>query len=123
MKALIDSDVLIDYLQGVPQARKEISRYSELLYSIVSWMEIMCGADTQQEIQAAQSLLDSMTCVDLTPDIAAKAVEVRKDSKLKLPDAIILATADRSGCILVTRNTRDFDKRDPRIRFPYNLSP
>jgi predicted nucleic acid-binding protein len=53
--------------------------------------------------------------------VACKAVDERKQSRLKLPDAIILASADCEGCILVTRNTKDFSKDDPRVRFPYSL--
>ena len=119
MKALIDSDVLIDYLQGIDQARVEISRYNPPLYSIISWMEIHCGAETESEREAAEVLFASMQRIDLTPEVARIAVEERQRSGLKLPDAIILASADSAGCILVTRNTKDFDSNDPRVRFPY----
>lgn len=121
MKAVIDSDVLIDYLQGVPQAKKEINLYSETLYSVVSWMEVMCGANTEQDKQHAEALFQSMTRIDLSIEVANKAVELIKSNKLKLPDAIILATADCEGCILVTRNTKDFSASDPRVRFPYSV--
>ena len=121
MKALIDSDVLIDYLQGKAPAKKELNRYTELCYSVISWMEIMSGAETPKEKNAAEALLGSMQLLDLSKEIAAKAVEERRSLRLKLPDAIILATADHEGCILVTRNTKDFSKVDPRIRFPYTL--
>lgn len=50
-----------------------------------------------------------------------KAVGERKKSGLKLPDAIILATANCEGCILASRNAKDFDKRGPRVRFPHFL--
>jgi predicted nucleic acid-binding protein len=119
MKALIDSVILIDYLQGLAKAKAEINRYSEPLYSIISWMEVMCGAETEEEEASAKLLFRSMHRVDLTSRIAQKAVGERKHSGLKLPDAVILATADCEGCILVTRNTRDFDPRDPRVRIPY----
>ncbi len=121
MKAVFDSDILIDYLQGSPKAKSEINRYSQPLYSIVSWMEVMCGADTDEEKEAAETLFRSLGEIALSPAVAKKAVEERKKLGLKLPDAIILATADCEGCILVTRNTKDFDKRDPRVRFPYSL--
>lgn len=121
MKAVFDSDILIDFLQGSSKARAELNRYSDPLYSIVSWMEVMCGAETEEEKGAAESLFRSMKSVSLSPEIARKAVEERKKLRLKLPDAIILATADCEGCILVTRNTKDFDKNDPRVRFPYSL--
>jgi predicted nucleic acid-binding protein len=119
MKALIDTVILIDYLQGRGEAKSEINRYSEPLYSIISWMEVMCGAETEEEEASAKLLFRSMHRVDLTSRIAQKAVEERKRSGLKLPDAVILATADCEGCILVTRNTKDFDSGDPRVRIPY----
>lgn len=121
MKAVIDSDVLIDYLQGNRQAKAELDQYDDLLYSVVSWMEIMCGADDDAEKQAAEWLFNSMQRVELEMDVAQKAVELRKSLKLKLPDAIILASADTTGCILVTRNTKDFGTSDPRIRVPYTV--
>ena len=121
MKAVIDSDVLIDYLQGEPQAKEEIDRYSQALYSIVSWMEVMCGADTEEEKSNAELLFRSLVKVELSAEIARQAVDERKTLGLKLPDAVILATADCEGCILVTRNTKDFDDSDPRVRIPYSI--
>lgn len=121
MKAVIDSDVLIDFLQGLPEAREEMERYREALYSVVSWMEVMCGANTGEEVEAARILFESMSRVDLSPQVAAKAVDERERLSLKLPDAIILASADCQGCILVTRNAKDFSPKDPRIRFPYTV--
>jgi len=82
-------------------------------------MEVMCGASTQEETEAARVLFGSMQSVGLSFEIAAKAVEERCQRALKLPDAIILASADYEGCILVTRNTKDFSTDDPRIRHPY----
>lgn len=119
MKAVIDSDILIDYLQGEERSKVEMAHYDDLRYSVISWMEIMCGARTPEELEAAEALLRSMTQVDLDMNIARKAVHLRKSLKLKLPDAVILATADEEGCILVTRNTKDFREDDPRVRVPY----
>ena len=119
MRALIDSDVLIDFLQGNTKAAKEIERYDDLRYSVISWMEVMCGADTEKEKMAARDLLNSMRIVELSAEVARLAVLARKKLRLKLPDAVIWATADSQGCILVTRNTKDFDKHDPMVRIPY----
>lgn len=121
MKAVIDSDILIDYLQGKSAAAKEIASYDEPCYSIITWMEIMCGAQDEPQREAARFLLDSMRLVELSRQIAEHAVVVRQQKKLKLPDAIIHASAEAEGCILVTRNTKDFDRRDPRIRIPYKV--
>jgi predicted nucleic acid-binding protein len=48
-------------------------------------------------------------------------VLLRLKRKLRLPDAIILASARVNGWMLLTRNTRDFDPRWPEIREPYRL--
>lgn len=121
MKAVLDSDVLIDYLQGLPAAREELARYRRPLYSIISFMELLAGSRTAAESQAAEALLASLGRVELTEEVARRAVEMRQRLRLKLPDAIVLASAEVEGCILVTRNTRDFPANDPRVRFPYTV--
>jgi hypothetical protein len=40
---------------------------------------------------------------------------------MKLPDAIIQATAEGAGRVLITRNTRDFPASTPGVRIPYTL--
>lgn len=119
MKAVLDSDVLIDYLQGTPQAAEEIARYRQPLYSVISLMELHCGAGTDEERAAVDNLLGTMSRVELSDAVARRAVELRKALRLKLPDAIVMASAEVEGCILVTRNSRDFPHNDPRVRFPY----
>jgi predicted nucleic acid-binding protein len=121
VKAVIDSDVLIDYLHGIEAARAELKRYRQPLYSIISWMELLCGARNDAESAAVETLLSTMIGIDLTEPVARRAVELRQTLKLKLPDAIVLATAELAGCIVVTRNTKDFPGDDPRVRFPYEL--
>ena len=119
MKAVVDSDVLIDFLQGLDAAAAEIDHYDDPCYSVVSWIEVMIGADTDAERFAAETLFESMRRIELSAEIARRAVELRKLLRLKIPDAIVLATADKEGCILVTRNAKDFDPNDPRVRVPY----
>ena len=38
---------------------------------------------------------------------------------MKLPDAIVWASARRQGRLLVSRNTKDFPAGDPGVRHPY----
>jgi hypothetical protein len=121
MKAVFDSDILIDYLQGIPQAREEMARYRRPHYSMISFIELHCGARDAEETRAVDSLLSSLSRVELSEAVARRAVELRREFRLKLPDAVVLASAEVEGCILVTRNTRDFPKDDPRVRFPYTV--
>jgi predicted nucleic acid-binding protein len=121
MKAVLDSDVLIDYLQGLPAAAEELARYRQPHYSVITLMELHCGARTPEQRAAVDILLGTMSRVELTDTVARRAVELRQNLRLKLPDAVVLASAEVEGCILVTRNTRDFPHRDPRVRFPYSI--
>ena len=41
---LFDTNILIDYLRGIPQARTECDRHSDRAVSIVTWMEVMAGS-------------------------------------------------------------------------------
>jgi predicted nucleic acid-binding protein len=119
MRAIIDSDVLIDYLQGLDKARRELDRYSKREISIISWMEVMTGADTPEEVQGTREFLSTLTIHHLSVEIAAEAVEIRKQFRIRLPDAIVWATARSNGCLLVTRNAKDFPIKEPGVRIPY----
>ena len=119
MRAVFDSDVLVDYLQGLAEAAVELGRYGERCISLVSWMEVMVGAGEAAEEAACRRFLDSFRVLPITTRVAERAVELRRQHRLKLPDAIIWASAKEEGCLLVTRNTKDFPANDPSVRFPY----
>ena len=121
MNAVIDSNILIDNLNGVAAARTEIARYGTVTISAVTWLEVMAGAADEGEAQGLRAFLATFALQELTPEIADRAASIRRASWLRLPDAIIRATADSLGQLLVTRNSRDFDARDPAIRIPYKL--
>ena len=78
MKAVLDSDVLIDFLQGVDAAAVEISRYDDPCYSVVSRMAVMTGAENDAERYAAEMLFESMRRIELSAEIAHRAVDLRQ---------------------------------------------
>ena len=43
MKALFDTNILIDYLNGRDEAQRELAAYRQRLISIVTWMEVLAG--------------------------------------------------------------------------------
>lgn len=120
MKALFDTNILIDFLNAVPQARDEMALYDEKAISIISWMEVMVGADGDVEAQT-RVFLDTFTIIPLTNDVAQRAVALRRDHAIKLPDAVIWGSADIHSMLLVTRNTKDFAADAPGIRVPYTF--
>ena len=120
VKPLFDSCILIDYLQGVPEAREELRRYEESAISIVTWMEVMVGADASVEA-ATRAFLAAFEIIGIDAEIAERAVILQRGSRIRLPDAFIKATADVAGALLVTRNSRDFPPDMPGVRIPYGL--
>jgi predicted nucleic acid-binding protein len=120
VNALIDTNILVDYLNAVPQARTELQRYTNRAISIITWMEVMVGA--QSDVEAAtRSFLNSFDIVVVDEPIAEHAVSLRRIHRIKLPDAVIWATAQAHAMLLVTRNTKDFPSDDPGVRAPYKL--
>lgn len=120
VKALFDTSILIDHLNAVPEARSELQRYTEKAVSIITWIEVMIGADGDLDA-ATRSFLDAFDVIGVDKMIAERAVTLRRHRRIKLPDAVIWATAQVHSMILVTRNTRDFPVDDPGIRVPYAL--
>jgi predicted nucleic acid-binding protein len=118
VKALFDTNILIDYLNGVPAARNELGLYEGKAISIVTWMEVLAGASPKTEA-VIRAFLDDFEVIALDDRIAEHAVSFRKSHKLKLPDAIIWASAQANAMLLVTRNTKDFPATDPGVRVPY----
>jgi hypothetical protein len=119
MKALFDTNILIDYLNGVEASRTEIDRYKSRLVSIVTWMEVLGGAGDDEEADVVEMFLRDFRVVDVTRTIAREAVDFRRGRRVRLPDAIIWATAQSESALLITRNTKDFPADMPGVRVPY----
>ena len=65
MNALIDGDVLLDFLDGYPAAARGIARYRELRISIISWMELLAGAKTEADEGTRRGFLAHFRLVPL----------------------------------------------------------
>lgn len=118
--ALFDTNIIIDYLNGEEQAKKEFAAFPKKLLSGISYMEVLVGA--AQDAEVIKHVLASVfDIIWLNQTIADKAIEVRRKYKIKLPDAIIMATALVHEAFLVTRNTKDFTTELPFVRVPYSL--
>ena len=120
VKALFDTNVLIDFLNAVPEARDELARYSDKAISVITWMEVLVGAEADVESRT-RAFLDSFNVLPLDNEIAERAVTLRRKHRTKLPDAIIWASADFHSMLLVTRNTKGFPQAMPGVRIPYSL--
>lgn len=120
LKALFDTNILIDFLNGIPQARDEIARYRGKSISIVTWMEVMVGADADVET-STRDYLNSFEVIPLDDKVADRAVKLRREHGVRLSDAIVWASAEMHSALLVTRNPKNFGHDSPGIRVPYAL--
>lgn len=120
VKALFDTNVLIDYLNGVDEAAAELSRYAGKAISMITWMEVLAGTAPEEEA-AVRAWLLSFEVLPLDAAVAERAVALRKARCIRLPDAVIWATAQVHSLLLVSRNTKDFPETEPGVRVPYVL--
>jgi len=118
---VFDSNVIIDALGGLAEGIAELRGAQRRVISRISWIEVMAGCRSLEAERLARRLLASLEIVELNADLAEEAAKIRRTTRLKLPDAIVLATALTVGCQLSTRNTKDFPEADPTIRVPYRL--
>jgi predicted nucleic acid-binding protein len=131
--ALVDSNILVDHFNGIQEADTEISYYDDVAISAITWMELMTGFEAKlavnvmllSDFNQARLFLDSFPIIYVDRTIMTEAAKVRchslaRASKIALPDAIIRATANITGRLIVTRNTKDFTGLN--VRVPYNLS-
>src|SRR5687768_8883283 len=119
IEAVFDTNILIDYLSGRDEAQQEFERYTRRGISIVTWMELQIGSRTDAEADVIDLFLREFRVIEITRHVARRAVEIRRRTRVRLPDAIIWATAQMESAQLVTRNTKDFPADDPAIRIPY----
>lgn len=118
MKAVFDTNILIDYLNGIVEAKDEIARWEQPLISLITWMEVLVGAQPGEEAELKR-FLRRFVRIDLDDVVAERAVVLRRSRRIKLPDAIVWATAINQSALLVTRNTKDFSATEPGVRVPY----
>ncbi len=121
MIACIDSDVLIDYFDGIAASAEELTRYDSLLISRISWMEVLVGARTPSLREVRENFLRHFKLIELDAAVARRAISLRQEHRLRLPDAIVWASALVHRALLVTRNTKHFPRDHPGVRMPYVL--
>jgi len=77
-------------------------------YSVISRIEVLGFQQSNLEEARAKQLLSRLVELPLTLEIAERTIQLRKHFKIKVPDAIIAATALEYSLQLITRNTADF---------------
>jgi len=119
--AVFDTWILLDALRGIPQAGAELARYTQRYISRISWIEVLTHG-LPDDGQRTEGYLSHFSVVEISDEIARSAAGLRAQRRgLTLSNAIVLATAQTTGRILVTRNVNAFPAQMPGIRVPYTL--
>ena len=108
---LLDTNIII-YLAQKKLKINDFAKEGDNLYiSTITYMEALgFSFQTQDEETAISVLCNAFERLFLTEDIEKQTILIRKTHKIKLPDAIIAATAIRHNMTFVTRNSSDFNK-------------
>jgi predicted nucleic acid-binding protein len=123
MTLLLDTNIIIDHLNGVPEATAYLKAvHGSAAISVVTRAEVLAGIDGAENEAKTKRLLGLFPALALTPEVADEVASFRK-KRLKFPDAAQAALATIHKLQLVTRDTRDFstEKLGLRITVPYTL--
>ena len=112
---LLDTNAVIQLLAGNPSLIKMVEDSDFLAISVISKLEFLSYPDlTEDEKNAFSELLEDLTVFDLMASDSAliqEAVAMRIDGGLKLPDAVIAATALVNDCEVITNDAHFADRK------------
>lgn len=109
---LIDTNAVIDYLgrkmsgPGMAFMNNVIDQVPNI--SVVTKIEVLGFNAPEEHYRLLADFMNDANIIDLSNDIVDACINLRKNHKTKLPDAIIAATAIVYDLVLISRNTSDF---------------
>ncbi|ODT35846.1 MAG: hypothetical protein BGN92_07500 [Sphingobacteriales bacterium 41-5] len=123
---LIDTNVVSGYLSaslpvaGLTLLDKIIDAIPKI--SVISQIELLSWETDNATAINVENFISDASIFNLTPETIISCVQLRKKRKIKIPDAIIAATALVHNCTLVTNNEKDFSNiKDLKIINPSKL--
>ncbi len=101
---LVDTDVFIDHLRGATEFDPKTHRVH---YSVITRAELFAG---NAATELVNTLLAPFREVSIGRALAERAGRLRRETDIRLPDALIAATAIEHKLSLFTRNRTDFKR-------------
>ncbi len=122
-----DTDVLIDFLAGSEPAAEwvaiELERDS-LLTTVITRFELLSGARNSRQENSIRQLLAAVPALELDDEAADKAAAVRRSldrsgASIGMADSLIAGIVLVHSAVLLTRNSRHFE-RVPELRLAHS---
>lgn len=100
---LLDTNTVLYLLRG-DEALALLLQDKQVFISLITEMELLSwqGLQDAASLKKVRAALSEFTIIGIENDIKERTIELRKKKKLKLPDAIILATAHYLNVPLIT---------------------
>jgi predicted nucleic acid-binding protein len=111
---LLDTNVVIDFLANKlpPNGMRYMATVvnNVPILSIISKIELLGFNGTTAAMELTEEFVNISTLLSVSPEVVDKTIELRRQYKIKLPDAIIAATALVHNLTLISRNFDDFKR-------------
>lgn len=128
MKYLWDTNTVIYYLQqqfspGAERFIDDLLKDGRPVISAITEIELLCWKTiNQKDEEVLQNFINDALIIELEQPIKLKTADIRKTHRIKLPDAIIAATALIYELTLISRNIADFKNISTlKVIDPYSI--
>jgi predicted nucleic acid-binding protein len=115
-ECLIDSNIVIGYLDRTlpPKGMEIMSSIIDEIpqVSVITKIEVLRYNTSIDGYKVISDFISECKVLQLNDAVVDKTIEICKSQRIKLPDAIIAATALVNDLALVTRNISDFKNID-----------
>ena len=117
-RVILDTNVIIFASKHQIDIEQILNRYDEFYVSIITYMEVYgFHFENIEEKELIDELFNNLVIIDVSQEIAQHVLNYRKAAKrkIKLPDAIILATSRYIDATLLTDDWDDFIDIDSEV--------
>jgi predicted nucleic acid-binding protein len=109
---LIDTNVISDYFSASLSANALLFMDSVIdaipNLSVITQIELLCWKTDAAREQAVKDFISDSVILEITPDVISFCVNIRREIRIKTPDAIIAAVALANDYTLISNNDKDF---------------
>ena len=103
-KLFLDTNAILGIFKGQPSIAALLeAAENEVCASVITRMELLSfHGITSEEEKQIRDFLDAVAIVPLNADVEETAIRLRRATRLKMPDAVVAASAVVSKAVLVT---------------------